>query len=324
VAQIKRNASRAARDRAAIAYVGDYESGATAFSLPILNRAGVAQISPSNTDAGLTTDAPGTERGEPEKHYPAKRRTFARIIPTAVAQAASLATAMRQLSCRTAYFVHDGDPYTKGLATMTRDSGRGISLESVGLSRVKGDKKSSFAADIAKVMRRDPDCVLYAGIFQSGSTARFLTGLNRVDDATWLLGGDPAAVPDLGVELNNKTRLKTRVTNLPLPRGAFPPAGLAFFERYLARYGNESYDPNAAYGYEAMSLVLDAIRRAKRPLTRASVVDAIFATRNRRSVLGTYSIDKNGDTTQTDYGLFRPTASGLHFDRVVRAQKSAG
>jgi branched-chain amino acid transport system substrate-binding protein len=75
------NARKAAQDDAAIAYIGDFNSGATAISLPILNEAGLAQVSPSNTAVGLTTDAPGAVEGEPDKYYPTGKRTFVRIVP---------------------------------------------------------------------------------------------------------------------------------------------------------------------------------------------------------------------------------------------------
>jgi len=39
-------------------------------------------------------------------------------------------------------------------------------------------------------------------------------------------------------------------------------------------------------------------------LDRVEVVKQLFATKDRESVLGTYSIDPNGDTTLTDYGLY--------------------
>ena len=67
--------------------------------------------------------------------------------------------------------------------------------------------------------------------------------------------------------------------------------------------------------------MLDAIKRASASgsLTRKSVVDAIFATKNRNSVLGTYSIDKNGDTSLTDYGIYKIVAGKLVFDKVIKA-----
>src|SRR3954453_17853750 len=43
------NARKAAQDKSTALYLGEFNSGATAVSLPILNEAGIAQISPSNT-----------------------------------------------------------------------------------------------------------------------------------------------------------------------------------------------------------------------------------------------------------------------------------
>ena len=55
-----------------------------------------------------------------------------------------------------------------------------------------------------------------------------------------------------------------------------------------------------------MALALDVLKRAGAQANdrgrggRA----AVRSTKNRQSVLGTYSIDANGDTTLTDYGLY--------------------
>ena len=48
------NVRRAAQDESAIAYIGDFNSGASAISIPILNEVPLPQISPSNTAIGLT------------------------------------------------------------------------------------------------------------------------------------------------------------------------------------------------------------------------------------------------------------------------------
>ena len=75
--------------------------------------------------------------------------------------------------------------------------------------------------------------------------------------------------------------------------------------------------PYAIYGFEAMSLMLDAIARAtdrgRRPAVRSNVATALFHTRDRRSVLGTYSIDGNGDTSLRRYGVYRVVGGQLAF-----------
>ena len=62
-------------------------------------------------------------------------------------------------------------------------------------------------------------------------------------------------------------------------------------------------------------------RQGQRP--RARWPSSCSSTKNRQSVLGTYSIDENGDTTLTDYGLYvieggEPTYS----KKIVKADRA--
>jgi hypothetical protein len=60
-----------------------------------------------------------------------------------------------------------------------------------------------------------------------------------------------------------------------------------------------------------MSVVLDSIARAgPQGNVRPAVVSQFFATRNRDSVLGRYSIDRFGDTTLPFYGGYKVSPSG--------------
>ena len=62
-------------------------------SIPILNEAGIAQISPANTAVGMTSDDPGATPGEPDKYYPTGMRTYARVVPKDTIQGAALVDA---------------------------------------------------------------------------------------------------------------------------------------------------------------------------------------------------------------------------------------
>jgi branched-chain amino acid transport system substrate-binding protein len=76
-----------------------------------------------------------------------------------------------------------------------------------------------------------------------------------------------------------------------------PEAGQDFAAAFEDEYGREP-GPYAAYGYEAMALVLDAIERAGGEAEdRQAVRDELFATAERESVLGTYSVTPIGNTT---------------------------
>jgi branched-chain amino acid transport system substrate-binding protein len=55
-ATTKSNAFKAVSDKTTVGYIGEYNSGSTKISLPILNKAGIAQVSHANTNPGLTTN----------------------------------------------------------------------------------------------------------------------------------------------------------------------------------------------------------------------------------------------------------------------------
>src|SRR5215207_328494 len=110
------NARKVAQDDKAIAYIGEFNSGASAISIPILNEVPIAQISPANTAVGLTTDEPGADAGEPEKYYPTGQRHYLRIVPKDTIQGAALATVMKMDGCTKTYILNDKEVYGVGLA----------------------------------------------------------------------------------------------------------------------------------------------------------------------------------------------------------------
>ena len=65
--QTAANARKAATDPKTVYYIGEFNSGASEVSIPILNQAGVPQVSPANTYVGLTTSEPGSAPGEPDR-----------------------------------------------------------------------------------------------------------------------------------------------------------------------------------------------------------------------------------------------------------------
>ena len=68
-----------------------------------------------------------------------------------------------------------------------------------------------------------------------------------------------------------------------------------------------------------MRLALDAIQRSGTG-NKEDITKALFDTKDRESVLGTYSIDENGDTTLTDYGVYSIDGGELKFDETIKAK----
>jgi branched-chain amino acid transport system substrate-binding protein len=89
--QTAANARKVAADPKAVYYIGEFNSGASEISIPILNQAGIPMVSPANTYVGLTTSLPGSAPGEPQKYYPTGKRNYLRIVPIDSIQAAATA-----------------------------------------------------------------------------------------------------------------------------------------------------------------------------------------------------------------------------------------
>ncbi len=119
--QTAQNARKASADSSTIYYLGDFNSGGSKVSIPILNKKGIPQISPSNTYVGLTTNDAGSEPGEPQKYYPggqAAGRTGAwfRVTPS---RAPPWWPRMKSDGCKAVTLWNDGSTYGAGLARRT-------------------------------------------------------------------------------------------------------------------------------------------------------------------------------------------------------------
>src|SRR6476469_5935555 len=112
---VSSNARKAAQDNSTIAYLGEFNSGASAISIPSINEAGILQSSPSNTYVGLTRSE-GADKGEPYKYYPSGKRTYGRVVPADHIQAAAQIAYQKAQSCTKVYILNDKEVYGAGIA----------------------------------------------------------------------------------------------------------------------------------------------------------------------------------------------------------------
>jgi branched-chain amino acid transport system substrate-binding protein len=299
------NAQRAAEDERTAAYLGEFNSGASEVSIPILSRTKIAQISPGNTAVGLTTDETGAEPDAPDKYYNNGFRNYARIVPRDTVQGDAMATLMKADGCERAAIASDKDAYGSGLSSNIIESLARLKVR-IALDEPIGSGESAIQTLAAQVARRGVDCFVFSGDTKNGAVDVVEAVSEALPDAR-LYGPDGVADrgftdPDLGgvsADIGNRVQL-----TLPaLGPSGFGRAGKKFLADYANEYADRNPDPYAIYGYEAMRLALDAIARADSS-ERADIVTALFATEDRDSVLGRYSIDANGDTTLTDYGRY--------------------
>ena len=317
------NARKVAQDDAAIAYIGEFNSGASAISIPLLNEVPVAQISPANTYVGLTSDEPGSEPGEPEKFYPTGERHYLRIVPKDTIQAAALATLMNEDGCQNAYILNDKEVYGAGLARNIVSSAKEVGLEVLANEGID-PKAPNFRSQAAAMKSAGADCFVFSGITANGAVQLFKDVAAAVPGAK-LYGPDGVAESGFADPAEGgipaSVAAKTKLSVATLSPDEYPPDGQKFFDDFEAKYGEANPDPYSIYGYEAMKLVLDTCTELGAECTdRQALIDALFATKGRESVLGTYDIDENGDTTLTDYGIYTIEGGELAFDQTVKAE----
>jgi branched-chain amino acid transport system substrate-binding protein len=271
---------------------------------------------------GLTSDEPGADEGEPDKYYPSGERHYLRIVPKDTIQGAALATVMDEDGCSTAGILHDKEVYGAGLARNIESSAEEIGME-VAVNEGIDPRAPNFRSQASSLEDMGVDCFVFAGVTPNGAVQLFKDVEAALPDAK-LYGPDGVSNPEFFVTdeggLPADVSAKVKVTVATLSPDQYPPEGQRFFDQYKETYGVSSVDPYAIYGYEAMRLVLDTCERLGPDCSdRQAMIDALFETRGRESVLGTYDIDENGDTTITDYGVYRIEDGQLVFDQTIKA-----
>jgi len=313
---VRRNARRAAADDSAVAYIGDFDSGATEIAMPILNRAGMLQVSSSSTAVKLTKPVPALG----EKIRPTGIRTFGRVVPNDNVQGAALALFMDQESVDEVYVVNDGGTYGQGLAYRFEKVARHTGIKVTGRSTLT---REAQIGDIAKrVTSSGSDALLFAGSDLDLARDLFET-VHRDNGFIKLFGGDGLSLSTF-LESIGDTGLDTYITAPQLPAGNYARSGESFLRGFEEQYGRPA-EPMAVFAYEAGRVVIDSIRRGARgdisrePIDslRINTRSAFFDTSERASPLGSYSIDSNGDTTLTFYGAYRVEDGQLVLGRTI-------
>jgi branched-chain amino acid transport system substrate-binding protein len=310
--QTAANARRVAADPKAVYYIGEFNSGASEISIPILNQGGIPQVSPANTYVGLTTDLPGSAPGEPGKYYPTGKRTYLRIVPIDSIQGAADLLAMKQAGCTKVAIANDKEAYGAGLAQL-------IELEKAeyGVTVVSNTgidpTASNFRSYAQTIKSEGADCFFFSGIVSNGGV-QIVKDVNAALPTAKIFGPDGACstawtqASQGGVPASIDPLMQCTVATQDL---AAYPGGKQFLAAYQAKYGAADPDPYAIYGYEAMKLGLDTIASlGANGDNKADVLKALFAIKDRHSVIGTYGFDANGDTTLKSYGLYSANKSG--------------
>jgi len=307
------NAKTAAQDTSTIAYLGDYNSPATAVSLPLMNAAGIPQISPGSPYVGLTSSLDAGQ-DEPERFYPSGRRTFIRLPPGNPVEAAAQVRLMSSLKVHKLYLLDDQDPFALPLAEIVAGDAGLAHISVLGHDSIPVLGSSVFTGEVEKIVASRAQAVFFSG---EGSEAAAILWqeLHTADPKLLLLGSSSTAQESFASQIGPAAAHAYIGTPI-LPTSLYPPAAEQVLGAYRRAFGGEA-TAYALYGYEAMRLVLQAIRGAgANGNNRQIVTQRLFAGRHPYSVLGPFSIEPDGETTLMRYGVDRVSDGRLVFYRA--------
>lgn len=294
------NAREAVADPQVLAYIGPYNSGASMVSQPILNEAGLVQISPSATWPGLTKKVPNNTKDEPAIYRPSGKVTFCRVCPNDFVQGPlSALFAHEVLQVKSVYVLDDKELYGAGIAGIFKQKCQELGIRVLGHDSIVATQKN-FKSVIQGIRSLKPELVYFGGTSQSGGPQIAIDmqgeGLHvplMVPDGCY----EKAFIDAAGVETFRHIPCYVTMVGYD-PVSALKLGGRVaeFVQRYQQKYQKmpEAY---AVYGYECAKVVLEAIQTVGRP-DREAIRAAVLATKDfDKGALGRWSFDADGDTT---------------------------
>ena len=281
-------------DPSVLAMVGPFNSNVAQSEIPLSNDAGLVQISPSNTNDGLTT---GENAAKLRTSHP-DVNTYFRDCTRDSRQGAALAAFAKKLGWKKIYIVDDNETYGKGLADIFDSqfkAGGGTVLGHDHLTQGQQD----FKALLTKARSSAPDAVFYGG---NTSTGGGLLRLQMADvgmKATPFIGGD--GISDQQFITTAGAMSNGSYYSFAAPDASKLPSAQSFITAYKAKF-NDDVGPYSANSYTAAKIIIAAIAKGikdngGKPPTRADVLKNVAATANFDSPIGKIGFDKNGDTT---------------------------
>ena len=309
--QTAANARQAAQDPDARGYIGEFGSSESAIAIPILNQAGIVEVSPSNTYLGLTRAAPSDGPGEPTKYYPTGTRTYARVIPNDAAEARAAVAYMVACRVKSVYVVSDEPAGETGLASGVAADARQAGIRVSATSSFREADPHALADQVA---RSRASAMFFSGSSASDALALW-ANIHAADPAMKLFASHGLATPEFAGSTGS-AQAETYLTSPELAPSCYPPAGRAFLASFVRTYGHQP-GQYAIFGYLAMQRILAAV--AASDGSKEGVLQALFHAGDQPSAIGTFSIDPNGDTTLSTYGGWKIVNHRLGFDRALDA-----
>jgi branched-chain amino acid transport system substrate-binding protein len=278
--------------------LGEVASSRSLAGAPIAQRAGVPMISPSSTNPKVTEVGP----------------YIFRVCFTDPFQGTVIAKfSAEELKAKTAALLIDKkSDYSVGLADFFRQAFTAKGGKIVDEQSYQGGD-IDFKGQLTNIRAKNPDVIIVPGYYTE--VGLIIKQARDLGVKAPFVGGDGWDSPKL-FEIGGPALVGSYFSNHYSVDDPDPMVQ-DFIKRYKAANSNEVPDGLAAMGYDAAMVLVDALKRATNVSDKASIRDAIAATKNFRGVTGVITIDEHRNASKPAVMLKIADAGALKFVKRV-------
>jgi len=296
-------ATRLAADPTIVAAIGSACSSAAKPGVPILWKAGIVSVSPSNTAPFLTA----SERSDGYSGY-------LRTCHNDKVQGAIAANfAFRERGLKKAATIHDGSVYAEQLAQVFAKTFKQMGGEITAMEAISPND-TDMRPVLTKIATGKPQIIYYPIFIAEGGfitrQAKEVSGLEKVT----LMGADGMFSPDFYKAAGTAA---VGMYHSSPDFSAFAGGYQNFLKVHQKKYGEKPIAPFHAHAYDATMMILNAIDKVAVKdggnlyIGRKALRDALYATSQMKGLTGTITCDQYGDCADPKIAVYQTSADNV-------------
>jgi branched-chain amino acid transport system substrate-binding protein len=297
-------ATKLAADPTIVAAIGSTCSSEARPGAPILWKAGIVTVSPSNTAPELTSPKRG-------KEYEGYLRT---AHNDKVQGAVAAEFAYKYLKVRRAATIHDGSPYAEQLQAVFAERFKKLG-GTITSQEAVAPTDTDMRPMLTKIATGKPEMIYYPIFIAAGGhvtrQVKEIAGLEKVA----LMGADGLFSPDFYKAAGEAA---IGMYHSSPDFSAFAEGYKAFLEKHQKKYGEKPLSVFHAHAYDAAMIIFSAIEKVakKSPdgtlyIGRKALRDALYATKNHKGLTGTLTCDPYGDCADPRIAVYLTRAENV-------------
>jgi len=297
-------ATKLAADPTIVAAIGSNCSSEARPGAPILWKAGIATVSPSNTAPYLTDPKRGPE-------YDGYLRT---CHNDKVQGAVAAEYAWKQLKVKRAATIHDGSVYAEQLQAVFAETFKKLG-GTIASQEAVAPTDTDMRPVLTKIATGKPEFIYYPiFIAAGGHITRQVKEVKGLEKA-YLMGADGIFSPDF-YKAAGETAIGMFHSSPDF--SAYAGGYKAFLDKHMKKYGEKPLAPFHAQAYDAAMIIFAAIEKVaqKGPdsalyIGRKKLRDALYATKNFKGLTGTLNCDQYGDCADPKIAIYKTTEENI-------------